>query len=62
MDALGEQYESKPKSVKEPDIYIGANIERTQLLNGQSEWSMSTCTYVKSAIKVLEALLIDDES
>ena len=61
MDELGSLYELKPESVKEPDIYLGANIEKIQLPDGRSEWSMSSRTYVKNAIKIVEDLLTEDE-
>ena len=62
MADIGKLYELKPESVKEPDIYLGANIERTQLPDGRSEWSMSSRTYVKNALKVVEALLQEEDS
>ena len=35
MKALGEFYELKDGSVKEPDIYLGADIEMVQLPDGR---------------------------
>ncbi|KAI2500467.1 Reverse transcriptase (RNA-dependent DNA polymerase) [Fragilaria crotonensis] len=61
MNDLGKLYELKPESVKEPDIYLGANMEKVQLPNGKVEWSMGSKTYVKNAIKVVEALLLEDD-
>jgi hypothetical protein len=60
MIAIGECYELKPESVKEPDIYLGANMEKVQLPNGKTEWAMSPRTYIKSAIKVVETMLVED--
>jgi hypothetical protein len=61
MDAIGQLYELKSGSVKEPDIYLGADIEKVQLPDGRSEWSLLSKTYVKNAVKVVEALLIEDD-
>ena len=61
MNRLGELYELKPASVKEPDVYLGANIERIQLKDGRTVWGMSSKTYVKNSIKVVEALLREDD-
>ena len=61
MDELGKLYELKPESVKEPDIYLGANMEKVQLPNGKLEWSMGSKTYVKNAVKVVEALITEDD-
>ena len=36
MNQLGELYELKPETVKEPDIYLGANIEKIQLRDGRT--------------------------
>ncbi len=51
----------KPESVHEPDIYLGANVEKVQLPNGKVEWSMGSKTYVKNAIRVVEALIVEDD-
>ena len=61
MDDLGKFYELKPGSVKEPEIYLGANFEKMQLPDGHVEWGMSSKSYVKNAIKVIEGLLIEDD-
>ncbi|KAI2511245.1 hypothetical protein MHU86_3211 [Fragilaria crotonensis] len=61
MDELGKLYELKPESVHEPDIYLGANMEKVQLPNGKVEWAMGSKTYVKNAIKVVEALIAEDD-
>ena len=61
MDALGQLYELKPESVKEPELYLGANMEKVQLPSGKTEWAMSSRTYVKNAVKVVEALITDDD-
>ena len=60
MDELGQMYELKPESVKPPDIYLGANIEKIQLPDGRVEWGMTSRTYVKNAIKIVESLLAED--
>jgi hypothetical protein len=52
--------EQKPESIHKPDIYLGANMEKVQLPDGKVEWSMGSKTYVKNAIRVVEALLMED--
>jgi hypothetical protein len=44
MNQLGELYELKPRSVKEPDVYFGANIEKVQRRGGHTVWGMSSKT------------------
>ena len=60
MDDLGKLYELKPESVHEPDIYLGANMERFKCQITKLEWSMGSKTYVKNAIRVVEALITED--
>jgi Reverse transcriptase (RNA-dependent DNA polymerase) len=61
MDELGKPYEFKPESVKEPDIYLDADMEKVQLPDGRVEWAMSSQTYVKNAVKVFESLIAEDD-
>ena len=60
MGNLGKLYELKPESVREPDLYLGANIEKVQLPDGRCEWAMTSRTYVKNAVKIVENLLLED--
>ena len=57
MDEIGKLYELKPDSVREPDIYLGANIEKVQLPDGRCEWAMTSRTYVKNAVKIVGELV-----
>jgi hypothetical protein len=62
LNELGKLYELKPESVKEPDIYLGANMEKVQMPDGRVEWAMCSQTYVKNAVKIVEALIAEDDS
>ena len=43
MDELRELYELKPESIKEPNIYLGVNMEKVQLPDGSKvEWAMGS--------------------
>ena len=61
MDELGKLYKLKPESVKEPNLYLGANMEKVQLPNGKVEWAMGSRTYVKNAVLVVESLIAEDD-
>jgi hypothetical protein len=61
MDALGQLYELKPESVKEPDINLGANMEKVQLPNDKTELSMCSRTHVRNAVRVVESFLAEDD-
>jgi hypothetical protein len=60
IDAIGEYYKVKPGSDKEPDIYLGANVEKVQMPDGREIWATSPCNYVKNAIKAVKGLLAED--
>ena len=60
MNELGKLYELKPESVKEPDIYLSANMEKVQMPDGRVEWSMGSRAYIKNAVKVVESLIAED--
>jgi hypothetical protein len=60
IDAIGEYYKVKPGSNKEPQIYLGANIKKVQMLDGREVWASSPCDYVKNAIKTIESLFEED--
>ena len=61
MDELGKLYELKPESVRKPNIYLGADMEKVQLPNGKLEWAMGSKSYVKNAVKVIKALIAEDD-
>jgi hypothetical protein len=59
MDRLGKIYELRG-TVKEPSIYLGANVMKHQLPNGSTCWAMSSKIYVKNAIENVKDLLHED--
>ena len=61
MDELGKFYELKPESVCEPNIYLEADMEKVQLPSGKVEWAMGSKSYVKNDVKVVEALIAEDD-
>ena len=61
MDKLGKLYELKTKSVKEPDIYLDADMEKVQLPSAKVEWAMGSRTYFKNAVNVVESLIAEDD-
>jgi hypothetical protein len=60
IDAIGEYYKVKPGSDKEPDINLGANVEKVQMPDGREVWTTSPRDYVKNAIKTVKGLLVED--
>jgi hypothetical protein len=57
MDAIGQAYRIKEGSLGPPTRYLGADISKFQLSNGEEYWSMSARSYVKNAVKNLEETL-----
>jgi hypothetical protein len=62
MNELGKLYELKPESVHKPDIYLRANMEKVQLPDGKVEWSMGSKMYFMNAIRVVIAVITEDDS
>ena len=61
MDALRETYVLKKSSVKEPDLYLGADIKKMYISGPEDgnkpRWAMSSDKYAKRAIDTVEAKL-----
>ena len=57
MNALEKIYRLKENSTGEPGRYLGSNIEKVQLKNGDITWSMHSKEYVQNAIRNLEETL-----
>jgi hypothetical protein len=57
IDAIGEYYKVKPGSDKEPNTYLGANVEKVQMLDGRA----SPHDYVKNAIKTAKVYLLAED-
>ena len=53
-------YKAKEGSIKEPDIYLGANIAKIQTRDGREIWTSSPREYVRNAIKTVERLFDED--
>jgi hypothetical protein len=47
-------------SIKEPTLYLGANVGKMQFEDGHEVWYMSLRSYVKGALDVVQHLLDDD--
>ena len=57
MDYLSEQYTLKNGSVKEPDVYLGADVKKFTVDTDKYAWGISPDTYVKSAVTEVERKL-----
>ncbi len=55
-----ESYEMKEGSIKPPDTYLGATMEKAETKEGVSCWAMSPEAYMENAIKIIEALLQEE--
>ena len=61
MDELGKRFTLKSGSVKEPDLYLGADVAKWYIAEsddpGKVRWAMSSTKYTKRAISELEVEL-----
>ena len=61
MEELGKRFTLKPGSVKEPDLYLGADVSKWYIAEsddpGKARWAMSSTKYTKRAISELEVEL-----
>lgn len=60
MESIGKSFEIKNNEIGEPKTYLGADIEKFQLPNGKTAWSITANTYVKNAVKTVQDLLAED--
>lgn len=60
IDVTQNSYELKKESIKKPEVYLGATIEKIETKEGVPCWAMSPETYMRNAIKIVEALLEED--
>ena len=55
FDAIGQLFRLKEGTVKEPDLYLGADIEKKCFTGDpKPRWAMSSTEYTKKAIKEVE--------
>ena len=59
MDYLATAYTLKKGSVKEPDIYLGADVKKFTTGVEGSAWGISSDSYVKSAVAEVERKLAE---
>jgi hypothetical protein len=57
MDYLGGVYTLKAGSLKEPDVYLGADVKKFAVGLDKSAWGLSPDTYCKNAVKEVERKL-----
>ena len=53
-------YRAKEGSINIPDIYLGLNIMKVQMLDGCEVWGSSSRDYVKNVIITVERLFEED--
>lgn len=61
LTELGQFYKVKDGSLKPPDRYLGANVEKFQKPDGTECWATSPRDYVKNAVATIKALLDSDK-
>jgi hypothetical protein len=59
--AINKQFPLKKTTVGDPDIYLGAKLQKVVLENGGEAWSMSPSKYVLEAVKNVKDYLQEKE-
>ena len=57
LDELDRYFQMTPGLVGDPDIYLGAKLQKIQIENGVEAWSMSSSKYVQDAVKNAKSYL-----
>ena len=60
LQQIAKFYKIKDGSLKEPDLYLGANVSKFQKPDGTEAWSTSPQQYIKSAVENVERILVED--
>ena len=60
MVEIGKHFTIKDNKYGEPTAYLGANIEKVQLEDNVTAWSMTSKHYVKNLIETISDLLAED--
>jgi hypothetical protein len=50
LDKLNQYFTTKPSSVGDPSMYMGAKLKLMQMNNGVWVWGMSPSKYMKEAV------------
>ena len=60
MDDLSNRYRLKEDSIGRPNIYLGMNISKRSIGEGEDLWAMSSQKYLTAAIKNVEMTMKED--
>ena len=60
MDDLSNRYRLKEDSIGPPNIYLGMNISKRSIGEGEDLWAMSSQKYLTAAIKNVEMTMKED--
>ena len=60
INEITKFFKPKEGSIKEPKIYLGGDIRKTQLPDGHEVWMTSPRTYIANSIKVVECFFMED--
>ena len=57
MDKLRTAFFLKPESIKEPDVYLGADFRKKQTHDGKDIWITGSNSYLKEALRITNDIL-----
>ena len=56
-EEIGRYFEIKEKSIGPPNIYLGSNVRKVELVNGVEAWAFGSSQYVQAAVRNVEGYL-----
>ena len=57
MTKIGSKFLLKPESIKEPNVYLGADFKKKTLDDGSDLWITGANSYLKEALRISDGLL-----
>lgn len=57
MDLLGTAFFLKPESIKEPDVYLGADVRKKSTADAKTIWITGSNSYLKEALRITNDIL-----
>ena len=60
LDEIDRHYKIKSGSIGEPSVYLGAQIYKHSLPDGNWAWGMTSEKYITNAVKIVEQMLEED--
>ena len=61
MAGISAKFEIKNDDIAETKLYLGGNVDKSQLPNGKYAWSITSNSYLQGAIYNVQRILDEDD-